>query len=422
MHYIMDKYEQPRVLGEVLLGVILGPSIFSIFSLEDKSPTNLTKFLGVDTYELNSTYYVISFLAELAAIFLLFEVGVELEIDVIKRVGKTATIVAFGGMIIPFISGMIFVFGSAYFFKEILVPQGVEILDVALFISTALTATSVGISIKVFIEMNQLSTKVARVVVAAAIMDDIISLVLLTLVITYIEEKSAINYEQIFSILFLIVGFFIICFIFHKFIFPRFVRLIENTSDRYLPFMSAIAILFFFSWLALEMHVAPIIGAFIAGVIMSGHKDYVTEVKRSFTSLNHWITPIFFISVGLKVNIKEVLSPVLLFLGIILTILAIYSKIIGGMLGSKPDPNITVYEGKIIGTSLASRGEVTLIFGFTALSYGIFTQELFSMVVLMVILNAIIIPFILKRMFDQWEEKVKKEKEEMAKKKLNNLN
>ncbi len=401
-HYAMKKLNGPLVLGEISVGLILGPSILGYLALADKKSdffdlklfgTSLSKWLQITQDEIVLTADIILFLAELGAIFLLFETGLEIDLRGLKRQGKESMLAASGGIFLPFLGGFLLLLFADAYIPELV--ENSEVIDVALFLGVTLTATSIGISIRTFMDLNQLDTRAARILIGAAIIDDILALFLLTLTISYLEEKSSLDLTELVETGALILGFFVLAIVFGNVLLPILINLIDTPRDRYLMLMIALSLVFGFAWLASMMHLAAIIGAFVAGLIVNQHEEFSDRVQEQLPSTSQWLVPIFFIAVGLRVDITSILTLQALFFTIGLFLVAILTKVIGSAIGSIAFGR-DVRESIAIGVGMAARGEVLLVFAATGLILGVFSPMLYSSIVTVVILCAIAVPILLR--------------------------
>jgi len=231
--------------------------------------------------------------------------------------------------------------------------------------------------------------------IGAAIIDDILALFLLTVAISYFEEKNSLNLAEVGQIALLTVGFFGVTLITAKYFLPKLVRLSETSKDRYLTLIVALSLLFVFSWLASMMKLAPIIGAFMAGLIINQHETFSDRVQEQIITTTHWVVPIFFIAVGLKVDLETLLSPVAILFTVLLFFVAILTKIVGSAIGSLL-MRTKKKDAIVVGIGMAARGEVLLVFASTGFAIGVFTPLLYSSIIGMVVLCAIIIPLLLR--------------------------
>ncbi len=408
IHKIAKKVKQPMVLGEIFLGFVLGPSFLAILTLNDKS-SSLSALLNFSQDQIDIAIKVFLFLVQLAELFLLFEVGLELDLKSLRRAGKSAMSTAIGGIVVPFLAGLglILVIGDMY--GSFIIPVELNSFEVGLFFAATLTATSIGISIRTFMDIDKVDSKPAKVMIGAAVIDDILALTLLTVVLGIIIEEEAAETQPLFDVLLILVSivvFFIVAFILAQYIFPKLIMpYLEKQSDHYLPIIVALTLLFFMAWLAETLRLAPIIGAFVAGVIINTNKKYSETVNQQMSAMGHWIIPLFFISVGLRINLWDFLSLDLIMLSVLVVTVGIISKVIGSGIFAKISGDVDLKDSYLVGISMAARGEVVLVFVAVALDLGIFTLPLYSSTVMLVVVSAFLIPLWLKASFKMFEGK-----------------
>ncbi len=397
--YISQKLNIPSVIGEISAGLILGPSLLNMLDLRINESIDSKTFFenfGITHDEVASATVSVQFLAELAALFLLFEVGLEVNFELLRRVGKESLSTAIGGIILPFAAGGIFV----WLFQSEFNPANFNIWDVGLFLGATLTATSIGISIRVLIDMGRIDTKTTRILIGAAIIDDIIALMLFSLVLGYTEEEQATkNASQItleaVEILLGIATFFLIVVLISSKFQKIGVNKLKNHPDKYRLLSTTLFLMFFLSWLAGVLYLAPIIGAFMAGIIIGRDEDLSESAQIQVTPIARWLVPFFFLAVGLRIDLGIVSDPSTILLAVILSAFAILSKIIGSGLGAYlHDRNLK--DAVEIGVGMSPRGEVILIIATAALDIGVFAPNLFAMIVLTVLISAILAPLTLR--------------------------
>ncbi|MDQ5920098.1 MAG: hypothetical protein QG673_154 [Pseudomonadota bacterium] len=382
---LTNKIKQPAVLGQILVGCII-----SILANH-----NIIFFKDM-THE-----PVLGFLAELGSILLLFEIGLESKLQEITNCGRHALIVAITGVTVPFILG--------YFILTPLIAPHYT-LSLSLFIASILAVTSTGISVSVFKDMGILRQRAAQIVLSASIIDDIIGLVLLS-IITELEQSGNINLLHILTTLILVFLFFVISWIVGKLILPQITTRITSkiSKDDNIITFTVIAFCLFLAWMAQLVGLAPIIGAFTAGLLIqeSYFKDYkFTRITRDTTisaihnqhiiklisQIGTIFIPIFFIYAGMQVNIANGLNYTTLKLTILLSIFAIFSKSLCGIFLPK-----TINKW-IVGFGMVPRGEIGIIFALAGLKFKLIDNNLFTALLLMVIITSIITPIILNRL------------------------
>lgn len=394
---IMNRLKQPVVLGEVILGFLLGPSALHLIYVNKENPSSwVGDLLKFDPSEILNAVKAIQFTAEFAALLLLFKVGLEINFKQLAKVGKSSLFAALGGITVPLLGGFGFILIAFRLAPDILVPEDGVFLQVALFIGAALTATSIGISTRIFLDMGKLKSKAAQILVGAAVIDDIISLTILSLTVSYVKEGGDFGLGEVGQILLNIVIFFVIAFLLYKYFMPVMIDRVKKTNDRFNPLFSAMTLMLVMSFIAYFLGLATIIGAFAAGVIIENEeKEYLHLVEHDFEILDTLFIPFFFVAIGLGIKLQDVISPEILLLGLSLAAIAIFAKIIGGYTGAKLAGESN-QNSSLVGLSMAAKGEVTLIFAFTAFDLGVFTAPLYAAVVFLVVIDSLIVPSLIK--------------------------
>ena len=364
---LAERIGQPAVLGELLAGVLLGGSALGLV------PT------GGPEAE------VIHVLAELGVLLLLFEIGLETDIREMFRVGPAALAVALVGIALPFAAGFL----VARFF-------GHEMLT-SIVIGAALTATSVGITARVLSDLGRMRTTEARIIIGAAVIDDVLGLVILS-VVSGVAAGVPVTVLGIGRTLGVAVGFLVVAVVLGRFLAPRLFDVIVRMRVRYVLVVASIAFALGLAALAGLAGSALIIGAFAAGIILSGTNQFDT-IEHEVRPVASIFTPIFFVSVGSAVNLS-LLNPstpgaraTLLVAGAII-VLAIVGKIAAGW--AAPWAR---FRRIVVGVGMVPRGEVGLIFADIGRRAGILGEEVFGAVLLMVMVTTFIAPPALKALF-----------------------
>lgn len=361
------RFNLPQVVGALLAGLILGPAMFNI---------------------LNETEFI-SQMAELGVIVLMFTAGLESNIDELKESGKASLIIASLGVIIPLFGG----FAVAEMFKN------EEIVNVSstvqsIFIGIVLTATSVSITVETLKELGKLSTRSGNAILGAAIIDDILGILALT-VITSISDPQV----NLKTVILKVIGFFIFALISGLIIavlFDKWTHKYNVDKRRFVIFAFVICLLMSFS--AEEFFgVADITGAFIAGLILSknNERDYIKN--RCETVSYMLLSPMFFASIGICITLPK-MDLRILSLTLLLTIVAIFTKIIGCGVGAKIC-RYTNKESVQIGIGMISRGEVALIVASKGMALGLMSDYFVGPIIIMVLITTIITPAFLKMVF-----------------------
>lgn len=374
------KIKLPQVVGALIAGVIMGPACLGwIHNTE-----------------------MLSCLSEIGVIVLMFAAGLETDINELKRTGKASFLIALIGVIVPLLGGA----AAAYFFNDSV--DGNKMLQ-NIFIGIILTATSVSITVETLKEMGKLSTPAGNAILGAAIIDDILGIIALTMVISMADSSVSIG-----MVLLKILGFFVFTFVAAVGYHYAFKKWTDNNPvklRRYVVISFAFCLVL--AYCAEEFFgVADITGAFFAGLAISGTKkaDYVT--KRFDTLSYLLLSPIFFASIGLKVVLPKMNLEIVLFT-VIICLVAVLTKVIGCGLGAK----ICRYSNKEalqIGVGMISRGEVALIVANKGEAVGLMSDKFFAPIVIMVVLTTIITPVLLKVVFKDKNDAGKAEEKEPA--------
>lgn len=360
---VTKRFALPQVVGALLAGLLLGPAMLGL--LQETS--------------------LMDQLAELGVIVLMFNAGLETDLGELKKAGRSAFIIALIGVLVPLAGG----FALAALFNP-----GSEMLMQNIFIGVILTATSVSITVETLKEIGKLSTRSGNAILGAAIIDDVLGIVALT-IITSISGTGT----NVWLVLLKIVAFFaisvVVWILLHRAVEWWFKRY-DRDKRRFVVISFAFCLLYAF--FAEEVFgVADITGAYIAGLIFA-KTPRVTYLQDRFDTLSYTLlSPIFFASIGLKVVLPEMSGTIILF-SILLIIWAVVSKILGCGLGAK----LCRYSGQDslrIGVGMISRGEVALIVANNGIAVGLMKDEFFGPVVLMVIATTILTPILLKLVY-----------------------
>lgn len=369
---ITKKVRMPQVVGALVAGVILGPAVLNVLSE--------TEFIQK--------------LAELGVIVLMFTAGLETDINQLKKTGKASFIIAVLGVIIPLAGG---------FFIASIFNKGNDVNTILknVFIGIILTATSVSITVETLKEMGKLNTRAGNAILGAAIIDDILGIIALTIT-TSLADPSI----NVIIVLAKIVMFFIFAgfsgYLFHW----AFIKL----DERYQRDLRRFVILAFVFCLLLSFcaeeffGVADITGAFIAGLVISD-SNRSKYLNSRFETLSYMLlSPIFFASIGIKVQLTAMTKTIFIF-AILLLIVAILSKVLGCALGAK----LCKYSNREaiqIGTGMISRGEVALIVANKGIAMGLMLPEFLAPVVIVVVVTTIVTPILLKVVFNNKSKSV----------------
>ena len=353
---IFERFGQPGIVGEILAGVIIGPHVLGWMAPNQ----------------------ILTVLAELGVMFLLFRVGLEVKSSDMMGVGGTGVLVAVAGVIVPFLLG-----------GGILVLWGASRIE-AIFTGAAMVATSVGITAQVLAAKGLLGARASKVILAAAVIDDVLGLIVLAIVSSI--AKGKVNYLELGLTAALAVGFTILV-----------AKLGSRTMHRVLPrlrkqlnlaeaeFALAMSLLFALSLLAVYAGVAAIIGAFLAGIALSETVEHrVHELTSGVTEL---LVPFFLVGVGMHLDVASFSTPSNILLAAIILIAAIVSKLVGCGLGAI---RLGRQDALRVGVGMIPRGEVGIVVAQIGLGVGVIGQNIYGIIVLMSVATTLVAPPLLK--------------------------
>jgi len=405
---LVEKFGQPPVLGELIAGIVLG---------------NLALF-GWHFFDEIKQSGLIAFLSELGVVILLFQIGLESNLREMKKVGLSAFIVAMIGIVLPFVLGT-YVVGPWFF-------PGQE-FNVYLFLGATLTATSVGITARVFKDLGKIKTKEAQTVLGAAVIDDVGGLLILA-VVSAIITAGTVSMGEVGIISAKAVGFLVLSIIFGVIAAPAIGKgLSKISSSEGMKMGMALTFCLVFAYLASEVGLAPIVGAFAAGLVLDpvhfksfkcshivsklrglSKKCQVPELQAELDkeakecdekhvedlveNVAYFLVPVFFVYTGMQVDITTFLDPRTLMLALFVTIAAVIGKIACGLAAAK---GVNKW---IVGVGMIPRGEVGLIFASVGLGLGVVTPTIYSVIVIMVILTTLVPPPILSALLKKLPE------------------
>lgn len=388
---LAERIKQPSVLGELIAGVILGGSVLAIVP-------SASTMLGYDTFHL---------LAEVGVVILLFEIGLETDLKDLIKVGFTSTVVAIVGVVLPFALG----FGSIVAFEHMgLIGSSDPNLNllIAITAGATLTATSVGITARVLSDMNKLQSGEAKIILGAAVIDDILGLIILGVVSGLIEASGSgdgggISTLGVGIIFVKAFGFLIVAILVGNLISKKLFNIIDMMRVRGVLLLGALSFAFIFAFLASLVGLAPIVGAFAAGLVLANTNQF-KAIEHNLKPVSDFFTPIFFVMVGAAVDVS-VFNPFvsdnipILLIALILFVVAVIGKFVAGYAVFQKGINKAV-----VGVGMIPRGEVGLIFAQVGLTYGVFNSKLFSAVTVMVMLTTFIAPPLLQILFSKGDD------------------
>lgn len=393
----------PAVLGELVGGVIVGVSALHLIVFPEgggEVQSLLMNLVGMTTGQspegllrvFQGESEVVSVLAELGVIILLFEIGLESDLKELIRVGPQAAVVAVVGVIAPFAAGT----------AGLILLFGIDTIP-AVFAGAALTATSIGITAKVLAEMQKLSSKEGQIIIGAAVLDDVLGIIVLAVVASLAKTGKI----EILNVAYLIAGaaIFLVGSIFiGRLLSPYFVMVVNQMRTRGQVLISSLIFAFVLSYIAAAIQLEAILGAFAAGLILaetSKHK----EIEEQVSPIADMLVPIFFITVGARTDLS-VLNPLELanrpglIIASFLVVVAVIGKVIAGFaIFGQPGINRLA-----VGVGMIPRGEVGLVFAGVGAASGVLTESLDAAIIVMVIFTTFMAPPLLRIVFNQAED------------------
>lgn len=374
------KFGVPSVIGELLAGVLLGPSLLHLIE-----PTEVIKLL-----------------AEIGIILLLFEVGLETDFNKLKQTGIKPFIVAIGGVIVPLVLGFVI---SYYIFQLNLL--------ISLLIGCTLTATSIGITMRVLTDLKRQSSDEAQIVLGAAVIDDIIGIILLSVIYEFSIGKE-INYLDIGQIALFILLFLILAPLAVKLI-SSIIKYYEDRSE--IPGLvptTIVALILFFAWIAHQVGAPELLGGFAAGLALSPqffpplgkflqiNEAFTHKIEGQMKPIIYLFAPIFFVTVGLSLNLREINwhSGFIWLLSLSLLFAAIFGKLFSGFLLIRDN----TWMKWAVGLAMIPRGEVGLIFAELGRTHKILDNDLYAALLIVISVTTIATPFAMRYFYLRCKE------------------
>jgi Kef-type K+ transport system membrane component KefB len=356
---LAERIGQPAVLGELLAGVLLGVSVLGI---------------------VDPSTEIVHLLAEVGVVLLLFQIGLETQLGTLLKVGGASTAVAIVGVVLPFVSGY-----------AVAVALGLPTLP-AVVAGAALTATSVGITARVLSDLGRLQEPESQIVLGAAVIDDIIGLIILA-VVSQVVAGAELTLPSIALTTVIAFGFVIAVLVIGRFVIPPLFDMLSRIGKEDTLATMALAFAFIVAYLANMVGSALIIGAFAAGLVLAPTR-HAKIVEHGVTRLGMFFVPIFFVAVGAAVDVRTFADPQVLVVGGALIACAILGKVLAGYAP-------VWFKGRklVIGVGMVPRGEVGLIFAQMGLTSGVLDSGMFSALTLMVMVTTFMAPPLLKLLF-----------------------
>ena len=363
---IAGRLKMPAVVGEIAAGCVVGSSVLG-WVVVTRNGVTVNEPLEV--------------LAEIGAVLLLFSVGLETRISDLKRVGKVASIVGVMGVVVPFALGAAWAKFSGFDTPK------------AMFVAAAFVATSAGITARVLQDLGALNRQVARVILGAAVIDDILAMLLLG-VVTALQGDKGVDLAQLIIIFVQAVGFVAIIALVGTKLMRRGSRVLDAPISPLSPLTLSLALCLGLAAAASYFGLAAIIGAFLAGMV-AAESQQRHALEKQIQPIMAFLVPFFFVVTGTKVDLSQLASWPVLGSLLVVTVLATLGKLVGCGLGAL---SLGRNKAMIIGVGMVPRGEVGIIVASLGLTAGVFSTQIYAIIIAMSLLTSVIAPPILSKL------------------------
>jgi Kef-type K+ transport system membrane component KefB len=357
---IAQRLKLPGVVGEIAAGCAVGPSLLGWIHPAE----------------------ALDVLAEIGVVLLLFSVGLETRLDEMKRVGRSALLVGVLGVILPFALGSLWARGAGYDWAK------------SLFVAAAFVATSAGITARVLQELGVMQREESRVILGAAVIDDILAMLLLGIV-TSMQTGESLRLGNIVIILCEAVGFIAVIALLGTSVMRRRSHWLDAPVNPLSPLTLTLALCLGLAFLSTQFGLAAIIGAFLAGMIASETRQRET-LEHQTQPLLALLTPFFFVMTGSKIELAQLADAGTLLTLALITLIAIVSKLLGGFLGALA---LGRRGALIVGVGMVPRGEVGVVIASLGLAAGVFSAQIYALIVAMSLLTSVVTPPMLALLF-----------------------
>lgn len=358
---VAQRLKMPGVVGEIAAGCVIGPSLLGWLR-----PEEILAGTPLDV------------LAEIGVVLLLFSVGLETRLDDLKKVGKSAFMVGVLGVLLPFAAGALWAHGEGFEWVK------------SLFVAAAFVATSAGITARVLQELGVLQHTESRVILGAAVIDDILAMLLLG-VVSSLQGGGSLDVQSLLLTLGGAVGFVAIIGWGGTRVMRRQSGWLEAPISSHSALTLVLALCLGLAWLSTRFGLAAIIGAFLAGMIASETRQR-DQLEHQTLPLLSFLTPFFFVITGAKINLTELASAHALWMLTVVTLIAIVSKLAGGFFGALA---LGKRSATIVGFGMVPRGEVGVVIASLGLAAGVFSEQIYAIIVAMSLLTAMVTPPVL---------------------------
>ncbi|GIK57015.1 MAG: universal stress protein [Chloroflexi bacterium] len=403
---IAQRLGQPSVVGEIMAGIILGPSLLSsLFPVLGEWIVPQTAVQG----------YLLEIISLLGAMFLLLITGLETDLTLIKRHARTAVGVSFGGIVVTFCTG--FLLGQ--YLPDFLLADPTQRLVFSLFVATAMSISAIPVIAKVLMDLNLMRRDIGQTIIAAGMSDDTIGWMLLS-VVAGLASGEAVSAGSLLQTVGSVAAFMVLSFTIGRWIVKKSLDYVQDnviSRDKLLT----LVMVFTFAWGALTQafNLEAVLGAFVMGILFGQMPRLPETVHHKLESMALGIfSPIFFAVAGLKVNIQNLFDPQLILITLLVIAVATGGKVVGTYLGARVIGRRDHWTSLSFGAGLNARGAMEIIIATIGLNLGILSQDMFSIIVIMAMTTSLMAPpalrWVLKRVKPEEQELKRLRQEEMA--------
>ncbi len=380
---LMQKVNLPPVVGELLAGVLLGPSILGAVW-----PDLQHYIFPRDQMQSN----LLSVVSWLGVLFLLIVTGLETDLNLIIRKGKTALMISMGGIVVPFITGL----GLGYFLPDGFLADPSKRLVFMLFIATAMSISAVPVIAKVLMDLNLIRRDIGQITLAAGMTDDTIGWILLS-VVAGLATSGKIDIKSVLGSVLGAVVFLAFAFTVGRSLMIQVLRWVDDRVGGPTASLSAVLVIgLAASALTHSLGIEAALGAFVTGILAGQAPRFSREAGRTLELITlSFLAPIFFAAAGLKVNLLQLMTPKIFFVGMVVLVIACVGKFTGAYLGSRIS-GLSHWEGLALGSGMNARGAMEIIVATIGLSLGVLNQQMYSIIVMVAIVTSLMAPPLLR--------------------------
>jgi Kef-type K+ transport system membrane component KefB/nucleotide-binding universal stress UspA family protein len=380
---LMRRFNLPPVVGELLAGVVLGPSLFGAI---------FPQVQGYIFPRLQEQANLLSVVSWLGVLMLLIVTGLETDLNLIIRKGKTALLISLGGIIVPFATG----FGLGWLMPEVFLANPSQRLVFSLFIATAMSISAIPVIAKVLMDLKLIRRDIGQITLAAGMTDDTIGWILLSIV-AGLAQSGKFDLKSVVVSLGSAILFLTLAFTVGRVVTDWILRWVDENIGGVTASLSAALILCFLAAsLTHELGIEAALGAFVFGILIGQSRRFSREAGHTLEIITAgFLAPIFFASAGLKVDLLQLLDPQTLIFGGIVLAVACVGKFVGAYGGSRI-AGLSHWEGLAMGSGMNARGAMEIIVATIGLSLGVLNQQMYSIIVMVAIVTSLMAPPLLR--------------------------